>query len=121
MLKQLAAADRTGEIALENQLSPDHSMNEERRRCRRIPLDNPSNITVRIAGKRLACRLLDISAAGGKLKFQEEPPEGSVITIQHPQIGSILAHPVWTRSHIIGVKFDIFELDPKERISHSCP
>ncbi len=92
---------------------------EERRRWPRLPIDGETSITVNLRGQEYRCSLLDISLGGAKLRFQEEPPIHSNISLDHPGMGIMAGNCVWRNLRDVGVRFH--EFPAGRRTAHICP
>ena len=93
----------------------------ERRRWLRVPIADEPVVMAKVKGGEYRCSLIDVSANGAKLRFENEPPVNTNITIEHPGIGQVSGDGVWRNSREVGMRFHDSQFPDDREFVHFCP
>ena len=83
----------------------------DRRTRHRLNLSESAAISLICGGRRLACRVANLSLSGLGLDFAGEPPELGAVALQHPTAGRLEGRVVWTGGSRAGVELEAAQSD----------
>ncbi len=78
----------------------------DRRSWPRYGLGGAEPFTLTADGRIHACRIVDISLGGARLRLDGEMPRNLELRIEHRWLGHAYARTCWKGSHDMGVSFD---------------
>jgi hypothetical protein len=77
-----------------------------RRRSKRCILEQRTTGFVRFGEQLGGCVIEDISLGGARLRFDDAPPEGEAMILEHIVAGCFPGRIVWTKGNVAGFRFD---------------
>lgn len=77
-----------------------------RRRSKRCALEHRTSGFVRFGDQTCRCIIEDISLGGARLRFDDAPPDGEALILEHMVAGCFPGKIVWTEGTVAGFQFD---------------